>query len=261
MLDVHPPHEAAHTWKDFFIHIATIVIGLCIAVGLEQTVEYIHHRSELSDTRKALATERKVNISRFSSETEEFYRYVPILQNNLAIFVYLRQHPGKPLPPSYGTVRWTAMSTGMLDGVWTGAQHSGVVDYMPQSESRNDAELYIRLNSLTQQIRDARTANIECQRFRIVDPDPAHLSPVQLDQEIDLVSKALFAFRTVANGMRNTHDQFPDFAPSPSRSDELAITHSQTLSADDQQDLETVQRELGTQRNYERSIDQNEGPN
>ena len=25
MLDVHPPHEAAHTWKDFFIHIATIV--------------------------------------------------------------------------------------------------------------------------------------------------------------------------------------------------------------------------------------------
>jgi hypothetical protein len=24
MLDVYPPHEAAHTWKDFFIHIATI---------------------------------------------------------------------------------------------------------------------------------------------------------------------------------------------------------------------------------------------
>ncbi len=38
MLDVHPPHKAAHTFKDFFIHIATIVIGLLIAVGLEQTV-------------------------------------------------------------------------------------------------------------------------------------------------------------------------------------------------------------------------------
>ena len=32
MLDVHPPHEAAHTWKDFFIHIATICVGLLIAV-------------------------------------------------------------------------------------------------------------------------------------------------------------------------------------------------------------------------------------
>ena len=39
MLDVHPPQSATHTWKDFFIHIATICIGLLIAVGLEQTVE------------------------------------------------------------------------------------------------------------------------------------------------------------------------------------------------------------------------------
>ena len=44
MLDIHAPHEALHTWKDFFIHIATIVIGLFIAVGLEQTVELVHHR-------------------------------------------------------------------------------------------------------------------------------------------------------------------------------------------------------------------------
>ena len=28
MLDVHAPHEVPHTWKGFFIHIATIVIGL-----------------------------------------------------------------------------------------------------------------------------------------------------------------------------------------------------------------------------------------
>jgi hypothetical protein len=39
MLDVHPLHSPTHTWKDFFLHIATIVIGLLIAVGLEQTVE------------------------------------------------------------------------------------------------------------------------------------------------------------------------------------------------------------------------------
>ena len=27
MLDVHPPHSPTHTWKDFFIHIATITVG------------------------------------------------------------------------------------------------------------------------------------------------------------------------------------------------------------------------------------------
>lgn len=47
MLDVHAPHEVVHTWKAFFIHIATIAIGLLIAIGLEQTVEFFHHRHQL----------------------------------------------------------------------------------------------------------------------------------------------------------------------------------------------------------------------
>ena len=39
MLEVHAPHESLHTWKGFFIHIATICVGLLIAVGLEQTTD------------------------------------------------------------------------------------------------------------------------------------------------------------------------------------------------------------------------------
>jgi len=54
MLEVHTPHEAIHTWKSFFIHIATIVIGLLIAVGLEQTVEFFHHRHQRYELGEAL---------------------------------------------------------------------------------------------------------------------------------------------------------------------------------------------------------------
>lgn len=46
MHEVHPPHEAVHTWRGFLLHIATIVIGLLIALVLEQTVEYFHDRHE-----------------------------------------------------------------------------------------------------------------------------------------------------------------------------------------------------------------------
>src|ERR1700729_324652 len=45
MLDVHAPHHA-NTWRDFFIHIATICVGLLIAVTLEQTVEAVHHHHQ-----------------------------------------------------------------------------------------------------------------------------------------------------------------------------------------------------------------------
>ncbi len=59
MLDVHPPHASAHTWRDFFIHIATIVIGLLIAIGLEQSVEFFHHRHQRNELREGAAADAR----------------------------------------------------------------------------------------------------------------------------------------------------------------------------------------------------------
>ena len=61
MLDVHAPHNDIHTWKSFFIHIATITIGLLIAIGLEQTVEYVHHRHQAALMADKLRAESEEN--------------------------------------------------------------------------------------------------------------------------------------------------------------------------------------------------------
>lgn len=53
-MEVHPPHHALNSWHDFFIHIGTITVGLLIAIGLEQTVEAIHHHRELTELRESL---------------------------------------------------------------------------------------------------------------------------------------------------------------------------------------------------------------
>jgi hypothetical protein len=70
MLDVHPPHEAVHTWKGFLIHIAAIAIGLLLALGLEQTVETVHHarqRAEIEEQiRSVLNADLKINAGNFS---------------------------------------------------------------------------------------------------------------------------------------------------------------------------------------------------
>jgi hypothetical protein len=80
VLDVNVPHPT-QTWKDFFIHVGTICVGLLIAVSLEQMVEYIHHRSEVAEARRALAVERKLNINFFAAEAEEFHRFVPGIED------------------------------------------------------------------------------------------------------------------------------------------------------------------------------------
>jgi hypothetical protein len=61
VLDVHAPHQTVHTWKDFFIHIATITIGLLIAISLEQAVEYLHHRHQAKEMADKLRAESLSN--------------------------------------------------------------------------------------------------------------------------------------------------------------------------------------------------------
>ena len=260
MLDVHPAHHAASTWRDFFIHIATIVLGLLIAVSLEQTVEYIHHRRELADARRALTTERKINTGRFASMAQEFNRFVPILQGDLAIFVYLKQHPGKPLPESYGVLRFNLQTTPLVDGAWTAAQRGFVLDTMPAAEARRNSQLYDRIERLNQNIRDARAAATACYRFSIVDPDPTHLSPEQLDRQIDLVSEALYKYRVMANTQSNFHREFPDFTPAPDWAVFQTILHTPAAEPDIlKRDQDAVAREVDTNVQYERSLDANEG--
>jgi hypothetical protein len=72
MLDVHPPHAPTHTWRDFIIHIATIVIGLIIAVGLEQSVEFVHHRHQLADLREQMHDVLENNLQGDAQELKFF---------------------------------------------------------------------------------------------------------------------------------------------------------------------------------------------
>jgi hypothetical protein len=62
LLDVHPPHPPTHTWRDFLIHIATIVVGLLIAVGLEQSVEALIHRHERVELVDRMHTQAERNL-------------------------------------------------------------------------------------------------------------------------------------------------------------------------------------------------------
>jgi len=83
MLEPHAPHEYIQTWRGFFIHIATIVVGLIIAVGLEQTVEYFHHRHQRNyleeQMREVLENDIKL-IAEDTAKLKDFRAYLVELQ-------------------------------------------------------------------------------------------------------------------------------------------------------------------------------------
>ena len=61
-MDVHPPHAGIHTWRDFWIHLGTITIGLLIAIGLEQSVEWMHHLHQRHVLEADLREEARKNL-------------------------------------------------------------------------------------------------------------------------------------------------------------------------------------------------------
>src|SRR6185437_8605625 len=92
VIDIHPPAHGGITRRDFFVHLFIVVLGILIAIGMEQGVEYIHHRQELAEARRELATEYQINLAVYRTQRAEFSRFIPILQRNIAIFTYLRAH-------------------------------------------------------------------------------------------------------------------------------------------------------------------------
>ena len=90
MLDVHAPHAGIQGWKDFFIHIATITIGLLIAIGLEQTVEHFHHLNQLQTARRELAVELEEDREIFSFNRVQLTAQKAELTRDMAILIASR---------------------------------------------------------------------------------------------------------------------------------------------------------------------------
>jgi type II secretory pathway pseudopilin PulG len=148
MLDVHPPHSPTHTWRDFLIHIATIVIGLLIAIGLEQTVEAIHHHREVSETREALKAEIGDNRKAFEQEARNWRWETTELQNNLDALEYLRQHPGTPDEKLPGVLFWAHSGVHFSHAAWDAAQSAGVSSLMPREEITEMEAYYRRIEAI-----------------------------------------------------------------------------------------------------------------
>jgi hypothetical protein len=69
MIDIHPPQHAAITRRDFFVHLGIVVLGILIAIGLEQTVEAIHHAHQRRELIANVHDECARNLRLLDSES------------------------------------------------------------------------------------------------------------------------------------------------------------------------------------------------
>ncbi|MGH9596598.1 MAG: hypothetical protein ACRD3K_07360 [Edaphobacter sp.] len=145
MLDVHPAHHSATTWRDFFVHIATIVLGLLIAIGLEQTVEAIHHRHQRAELTEQMRVEAKSNLPLIRESIARLQvqaGYMQALEDALlAGKVSGADVEVHGVPPPVGSNLYISPSR----ATWPNAQSAGLAALLPAGQ----AELYARLDFIT----------------------------------------------------------------------------------------------------------------
>ncbi|MDE1161440.1 MAG: hypothetical protein PW792_05770 [Acidobacteriaceae bacterium] len=61
-MEVHPPEHGIHSWRDFLVHMGTITLGLLIAIGLEQSAEWFHHREQRNRLIEQMRVEADTNV-------------------------------------------------------------------------------------------------------------------------------------------------------------------------------------------------------
>jgi hypothetical protein len=225
MLDVHPSHHAASSWREFLVHIATIVIGLLIAVGLEQTVELIHHRQELAQVRRELADEREANRKAMEKNTK-YWRWEAVeLQNNLEVLGFLQSHPGTADEKLPGGLVWSYGTEPHSEAVWDAAKASGVTSLMRREETEAYEDLYHKLKQVDEASAAAWEALSDASAYQFSGKRLEELTPSDIGEAITRTRGAMNKHWLKGVALENLAAKYKDFSPSISGS-ELSAAHN-----------------------------------
>jgi hypothetical protein len=96
-MHLHLP-KPPHGWREFISEILVIVIGISIAIGAEQTVEWVHHRSEVNEAIVSLREESIENRDTLAYSLAELQKAIIQTDGRLAV---LGNCEAPPIPASW----------------------------------------------------------------------------------------------------------------------------------------------------------------
>ena len=179
-MEVHPPEHPIFTWKQFFIHMATICLGLLIAIALEQSVEALHRRHQRhqleADLRAEGVRDLHIAIALLESTDWTARRHSQQAQELDRAAALGRPPAYIPSPP-----KRTQPLSRPSDAVWTVAQTSTTLNLLPRSEAERYAHAYLDVHMTTEQIQRLNELLQERQELLDVAAVDPHNGPLAMD--------------------------------------------------------------------------------
>jgi hypothetical protein len=138
-MDVHPPHEAIHTLRQFLMHLLTITIGLLIALALEHWAEYIHERHLVHEAERRVRIEIQGNSNSLANHIQDLQKQDEELKGDLAT---LRLYAAHRQGTERHSVNLHFSRTTLDNAAWVTARSNGALSYMSYEEAQKMADVY-----------------------------------------------------------------------------------------------------------------------
>lgn len=148
-MDVHPPHGAVHSVKEFMVHMLAITLGLLIALGLESAVEWMHHRHLVREARENIAQEMRENRVNLEKELAALPGEEKQLEAVTAVMTDAEQ--GRQPSQDLTHMRWLMVRLG--ESAWETSASTGATAYMPYKVAKQYSRAY-ELQTMFNQVMD-----------------------------------------------------------------------------------------------------------
>ena len=192
MIDIHPPHHGTMTRRDMLTHLVIVVLGILIAIGLGQSVEYLHRRHQVHELRQGALADARLYLHDVDENRAAETREIEDLSLRIEqVRGAISEH--QPLPPP--TYRPALPIDTIRLGNLSAAKASGLINLLTNDEinSAGDAEVgVVKSEALKQRAQEAATKRIAFeQRFQSTYPSGpfnfSRIKSVQLDEYLGML--------------------------------------------------------------------------
>ena len=173
-MDIHPPHERIHSWKDILVHLGIVTAGLFIALMLEGLVEWTHHRHLVAEARANIRQEIANNAKQADQDQVSLKENEDRLMKNLSQLAEIRStHQWNHRSLTY-TLEWKDFS----DSAWKTARDTGALGFMPYKQVQDLADVYGQQDILNTAV------------LRLIEEQPKALAPIFIAKDPSQTSEA-----------------------------------------------------------------------
>ena len=155
-MEVHPPHEPVHTWREALIHIGLMTVGLFIALMLEGLVEYLHHKHLVHEARENIRLEIEHNQEAVRADIADVQKEGGVVAAGLKTMHFMKEHPH-----GHGSITYNWKYRPLSDAAWLSARDTGALGYMPYADVQGYSVLYSLQSDVSQQLNRVHRSEVE----------------------------------------------------------------------------------------------------